>query len=74
MIVAGVPASPIRSRFAPDLVERLLNLRWWQYRFSDFSGVVFSDIERAVGELEDRLAEGRLQPFLPPVMRTPELR
>jgi len=31
MIVAGVPAQPLRSRFAPRVVERLLALAWWDW-------------------------------------------
>lgn len=31
MIMAGVPAVPIRARFAPDLAERMLALAWWDW-------------------------------------------
>ena len=31
MIVAGVPASPLRARFAPKIAERLLALAWWDW-------------------------------------------
>ncbi|SEL21236.1 chloramphenicol acetyltransferase [Pacificibacter marinus] len=31
MIVAGIPAVPLRPRFAPDIVERLLALAWWDW-------------------------------------------
>ncbi|WP_118133994.1 hypothetical protein [Oceanicella sp. SM1341] len=30
-IVAGVPAKPIRRRFAPEIAERLLALAWWEW-------------------------------------------
>lgn len=30
-IVAGVPAVPLRRRFAPDIAERLLALAWWDW-------------------------------------------
>lgn len=30
-MVAGVPARQIRLRFAPDVVEALLDLRWWDW-------------------------------------------
>jgi chloramphenicol O-acetyltransferase type B len=30
-IVGGVPAKPIRSRFDPAIVEKLLSLRWWTW-------------------------------------------
>ena len=30
-IVAGTPARTIGSRFSPEVVERLLRLRWWDW-------------------------------------------
>jgi phosphonate metabolism protein (transferase hexapeptide repeat family) len=30
-IVAGIPAKPIRDRFAPDIAERLMALAWWDW-------------------------------------------
>lgn len=31
MIVAGVPATPLRGRFAPWVADRLLELAWWDW-------------------------------------------
>ena len=31
-IVGGVPARPIRKRFSDDVIEALLELRWWDWR------------------------------------------
>ncbi len=31
MIVAGIPAVPMRPRFAPDIAERLMALAWWDW-------------------------------------------
>jgi hypothetical protein len=31
MIVAGVPATPLRPRFAPGVADRLLALGWWDW-------------------------------------------
>ena len=31
MIVAGVPAQPLRARFSEDIAERLLALEWWDW-------------------------------------------
>lgn len=30
-VVAGVPATPLRSRFAPELAERMMALAWWDW-------------------------------------------
>ncbi len=31
MIVAGVPATPLRARFSADIADRLLALAWWDW-------------------------------------------
>ena len=31
MIVAGVPAKPLRPRFAPDIAARIEALAWWDW-------------------------------------------
>ena len=31
MIVAGCPAKPLRARFAPAIIDRLLTLSWWDW-------------------------------------------
>jgi phosphonate metabolism protein (transferase hexapeptide repeat family) len=31
MMVAGCPAKPLRARFSPDIIERLLILAWWDW-------------------------------------------
>lgn len=30
-IVGGVPAKPIRKRFDDETIERLLDLKWWDW-------------------------------------------
>jgi hypothetical protein len=31
MIVGGIPAVPLRPRFAPDVAERMMDLAWWDW-------------------------------------------
>ena len=31
-IVGGIPAKEIRKRFAPDVIERLMELQWWDWQ------------------------------------------
>jgi hypothetical protein len=45
-VVAGIPAKPIRERFAPNIAERLMALAWWDWshetlrdRLDDFRGL-----------------------------------
>lgn len=64
-VVGGVPARHIRFRFGPELVERLLAFRWWDYELRDLRGVPFEDAAAAVAELERRLAVGMLRKVSP---------
>jgi phosphonate metabolism protein (transferase hexapeptide repeat family) len=45
-VAAGVPARPLRMRFAPGIVDKLMSIAWWDWdrrtleqRFGDFSNV-----------------------------------
>jgi acetyltransferase-like isoleucine patch superfamily enzyme len=51
-IVAGVPATIKRFRFAEDIVKRLLRSRWWDLELSEISGLPFKDIERCLDVIE----------------------
>lgn len=31
MIVAGIPAKPLRARFSDDIAARMLDLAWWDW-------------------------------------------
>lgn len=45
-IVAGVPARPLRTRFAPAIIDKLMAIAWWNWdrptleqRFKDFANL-----------------------------------
>lgn len=40
MIVAGVPAQPLRSRFSPQVIDRLLALAWWDWDHARLRGAL----------------------------------
>ena len=57
-VVAGSPAKTIKYRFSPDIIERLLNIRWWRYSPWQLSNINFSDIGDAICEVESLIREG----------------
>lgn len=59
-IVGGVPGTVIRKRFDDSTIEKLLELRWWDY--NPVQGVTYDNVERAIEELSILKAEGKLQP------------
>ncbi|WP_448664426.1 CatB-related O-acetyltransferase [Sphingomonas sp. CJ20] len=57
-IVGGVPAKLIRFRFNPALIDRLLDIEWWQYDADSLAGLEFSDPERALDQICERRQAG----------------
>lgn len=42
-IVGGNPAKIIRFRFPPEIIQKLLNLKWWQYDYGQFKTITSND-------------------------------
>lgn len=59
-IVGGLPAKVIGQRFPDDIVEQLLELKWWEFDVSDLSGVAFDDIRQAIEQITERERAGRI--------------
>ncbi|MBW6397278.1 CatB-related O-acetyltransferase [Roseomonas sp. HJA6] len=70
-VVGGNPAKLLRFRFAEAHIDRLLTLRWWRYSFTDFNDLHLDDVERFIGELENRSAT--LKEFAPERVKFREL-
>lgn len=64
-IVGGVPAKPIRQRFSDRVVEKLLELKWWDYGPDVMSGLDISDSEYCVDALEERIKTGQVELYTP---------
>ncbi|MFC0407441.1 CatB-related O-acetyltransferase [Roseomonas elaeocarpi] len=66
-VVGGVPARQIgtRTRISEALIERFLDVQWWQYRLSDVRGMRFEEPERFLDEVEEAAASGRLERWSP---------
>lgn len=66
-IVAGVPAKIIRYRFTPEIIEKLLALKWWDYCYYDFKDVDFEKVESAIDQIENLIKNG-MQKYQPKVL------
>ena len=47
-IVGGVPAKVIKYRFSPEIIEQLLDLRWWDLPDGDLIELPFSNIDACI--------------------------
>ncbi|VVO11906.1 CatB-related O-acetyltransferase [Pseudomonas fluorescens] len=64
-VVGGNPAKIIKRRFDDKTVNRLLSSEWWNYKFTDFSGI---DVQSPLGfcdELEKRIGSGEVVRYAP---------
>lgn len=57
-IVGGVPARPIRKRFSDKVIEKLEQIKWWDYGPDIMAGIDLNCPEEAVKYLEERVENG----------------
>lgn len=68
-IMGGIPAKILKYRFSPEIIERLMTLKWWQYGYADFEGIQKDDsIEVFVDKLENLVVNKKIEPFKPSVL------
>ncbi len=51
-IVAGVSARIIRYRFAPDVIDKLLELKWWNLDEAVIASFPFGDVNKCISIIE----------------------
>jgi len=47
-IVGGVPAKVIKYRFSPEIIEKLLELKWWDLDEKVLKNLPFDDVEKCI--------------------------
>jgi acetyltransferase-like isoleucine patch superfamily enzyme len=57
-IVAGVPARIIRYRFPDDVIQQLLELRWWQYTRATIARLPFNQPLKCIEMLQAAVRAG----------------
>ncbi|CUH52133.1 CatB-related O-acetyltransferase [Shimia marina] len=68
-IVGGVAAKPIRTRFAPAIVSKLIELKWWLYGLPALEGTDFTDVETACDQIAHNITSNNL-PLWRPAAKT----
>ncbi len=64
-IVGGVPARVIRFRFPPEIVEALLESRWWDYALPELNHLPLDRPEAFVVALRAAIEAGNVVPYAP---------
>lgn len=57
-IVVGSPARVLRKRFSDEIIEKFLELQWWNYGPNGLKGLKNSETETCITELEERIKSG----------------
>lgn len=65
-VVGGNPAHIIKYRFSELMIERLLELKWWDYGPDILAGLDISEPEEILPELEERVLSGNYVLYHPP--------
>ena len=52
-IVAGVPAKVVKYRFEQPVIDKLLELKWWDYPEDFIVTLPFADVEKCIELLEE---------------------
>ncbi|HFI8928582.1 CatB-related O-acetyltransferase [Escherichia coli] len=50
-IAAGVPAKVLRYRFSPEVIAKLMELKWWEFEETELMNVQWDDINQALADL-----------------------
>lgn len=70
----GVPAKIIKMRFSDDIVEEMLNLKWWDYCFADFENIRADiDVREFIEIIKRYISDGKIQKFKPEALTGEEI-
>lgn len=72
MIVAGNPARIIRPRFAEQLIDAFMALRWWRYALPHMQDIPFNQPAMALEKLRAQIDVGAIQEFRPERIELPD--
>lgn len=65
-VVGGNPAHIIKYRFSEKTIEKLLELKWWDYGSDIVSGLDITQPEKIITEIEERIKSGNYSQYNPP--------
>lgn len=58
-VVGGVPAKEIKKRFSDEIIDKLLELKWWEYGPDILCGIDVTDVTmESLCEIEKRIING----------------
>lgn len=68
-IAVGTPAVVKKMRFDQATIEKLLELKWWDYNINSIEGIDFKRVPSAIETIIIKIKDKELLPYLPTVYR-----
>ena len=68
-IAVGIPAVVKKMRFDQATIDKLLELKWWNYSVTSVEGLDFKNVNSAIEILIDKIKNNALSPYSPVVYR-----
>lgn len=72
-IVVGNPARVVKHRFPDDIVQRFMQLKWWDYTLGSLGEIPIDDVNRSLDAIESRVANGLCDLYVPKLIKLEEL-
>ena len=64
-VAVGNPARIVKYRFSQEIIDKLLKLKWWEYKYTDFKNVDFSNITKAIEQIECLKRNNKIKKYIP---------
>lgn len=71
-VAVGNPARIVKYRFPDDIIKRLLKLKWWEYKYTDFKNIDFSSVEKTIEQIECLIRDNNIEKYTPKDILTRE--
>lgn len=65
-VVGGNPAKIIKYRFDENTIQKLTELKWWEYGADICAGIDITEPKKCVKYLEEKIKSGKYQKYTPP--------
>lgn len=72
-VVVGNPGVIKRKRFSDKIIERLLEVKWWNYVVSEIPGLDISDLNKTCDLIQDLETKGKITSYKPQVITAREI-
>lgn len=67
-IVGGAPAKIIKYRFTEEIIEKLMDLRWWRFQKDDLKGLMANKPQEFISSLYEKILLNKINEYHPEII------